>query len=499
VKFSKWHMGCAAATAGLAMVASLPIGQAAAQPKAPSSGPLVKLIAAQKFIKVPEAGKFVFLDPGVYVAAFRSKLEFDVQRASYRKPLTITEIIHVPGVGVIARPLPSWLLSGWNGLARFLRISVANSRGKAVASHVLPFCPNSGNPQRTNPNSPPNSPFPQECSSDPFELGMVEGLQRGWAEDPISGGYLFGGEEFKLKPGSYKVTVNIVRGWRRILHVTRRDATATVHVRVVKQRSGCIPPFCLPGRGQAKRRQMLPELPAAPTMTSPPKADLPDLIPLPSWGISIQNTDARHKPKDSSLDFGATVWIGGNARLDVEGFRRLGTNTMEAYQYFWHNGRVVGRAKVGTMGFSGYNSWHFQQFAQYRLLNARKSVVVRSQKVGFCIAATDPVDLLLPHATWVPEYTGLSGACGDPSALWVTETLPVGWGDTYFQYIPHQSFDITHLQNGTYYIEIIANPERVLHETNTHNDISLRKVIIGGTPGHKTVRVPALDGIDPEG
>lgn len=51
---------------------------------------------------------------------------------------------------------------------------------------------------------------------------------------------------------------------------------------------------------------------------------------------------------------------------------------------------------------------------------------------------------------------------------------------------------------GTYYIEVVANPERVLYETTTSNDVSLRKVILGGTPGHRTVKVPAWHGIDPE-
>jgi hypothetical protein len=52
--------------------------------------------------------------------------------------------------------------------------------------------------------------------------------------------------------------------------------------------------------------------------------------------------------------------------------------------------------------------------------------------------------------------------------------------------------------NGTYYIEIIANPEKVLRESNMANDISLRRVILGGRPGHRTVRVPAWHGINPE-
>jgi hypothetical protein len=75
--------------------------------------------------------------------------------------------------------------------------------------------------------------------------------------------------------------------------------------------------------------------------------------------------------------------------------------------------------------------------------------------------------------------------------------MPVGWGDTYYQ-VAGQSFDITHVPNGTYYIEVTANPLRVLHETTTRDDVSVRKVILGGTAGHRTVKVPAWHGIDPE-
>jgi hypothetical protein len=76
--------------------------------------------------------------------------------------------------------------------------------------------------------------------------------------------------------------------------------------------------------------------------------------------------------------------------------------------------------------------------------------------------------------------------------------MPVGWGDTYVQNAAACTFNVTNLPNGTYYIEVIANPGHVLYESNTHNDVSLRKVILGGTPGHRTVKVPAWHGIDPE-
>jgi hypothetical protein len=155
------------------------------------------------------------------------------------------------------------------------------------------------------------------------------------------------------------------------------------------------------------------------------------------------------------------------------------------------------------MGFDsqhGHNHWHFEQFARYQLLNSAKTLAVRSHKVGFCIAPSDPVDLLAPHAVWQPPAIGFTSfTCGSPTALWVQEMMPIGWGDTYFQDIAGQAFNITSVPNGTYYIEVIANPEHVLYESNTHNDVSLRKVILGGTPGHRTVKVPAWHGIDPEG
>jgi hypothetical protein len=209
---------------------------------------------------------------------------------------------------------------------------------------------------------------------------------------------------------------------------------------------------------------------------------------------------SRKKDRDF-LDFAATVWIGGDGPLDVEGFRSHASPVMKAYQYFWRNGHVIGRARAGTMGFDnekGHHHWHFEQFARYALLNSAKSLVVRSHKVGFCIGPSDEVDLLLPRAVWRPSQVGLTGACGSPTALWVAEELPVGWGDTYIQSIAGQSFDVTHVPDGTYYIEVAANPEKVLYENTTSNDISYRKIILGGTPGHRTVKVPAWHGIDPE-
>ncbi len=488
---SRWTLRYAAvAAAGMAAVAMLPGGSAAAQSTA--TGPTVKLITAQRQINVPRFGKFVFMDPGVYVVAVGSALRFDVRRTSYAKAITATEIIKGAGGQITKRPVPRREFEGWRGLRRFLRLTIRNSAGKIVGSRLTTFCPGGFNQQRSGPNSPPRSPFPFGCASNPFELGTVWGLQRGWGADAAGFGRL------RLRLGTYTLTVHVTTFWQRFLHVTPKAATARVTIHVVKP-TQCRFPCAVRPSHRATHSGPLPSQPAnVPVISNPPVSSLPDLSPLPSWGI---NLFGRRNSTTQRLAFGATVWIGGHARLDVEGFRSHGAPVMKAYQYFYKNGRVVGRTRAGTMGFDGkpgHNHWHFEQFAQYRLLSANKTLVLRSRKVGFCIAPTDGINLLLKHALWQPKFTGFGGDCGSTSALWVREELPLGWGDTYFQFVAGQSFNITNLPNGTYYVEIIANPGKVLHESDYRNNVSLRKVILGGTLGHRTVKVPAVHGIDPE-
>jgi Lysyl oxidase len=494
MKRPRFRLGYAViAVAGCTVAATAPFGASLAQAGAP--GPSVHLIAAQNTITVPRFGREVFLDPGIYVESLGSALQFNVQRVSYAKPVTITQAIRLPGGGTEFRSLPASLLDGLAGLRDFLRVSVTNAKGKVVAAQRATFCPDVFDPQRATPGSPATSPYPLfGCESDPFQLATAWGVQKGWGVDPFE----FSNQPYRLRLGTYKVTVTITSKYRHLLNISAAAATAHVKAIVVKA-TGCCE---APGRRNG-RSGTLPRLPKAASMQNPPRDALPDLVPAPSWGISVSHTRATKKRRArDELDFGATVWIGGNSPLDVEGFRANGSPTMKAFQYFFRNGHVIGRTRAGTMGFdtrNGHNHWHFEQFARYSLLDSAKSVALRSHKQGFCIAPTDGVNLLLPHAVWQPQFFGFGGACGSPTALWVQEQLPVGWGDTYFQSVAGQAFNITHVPNGTYYIEVVANPKKLLHETNVGNDVSLRKVILGGTRGHRTVRVPAFHGIDPEG
>ncbi|HEX2031675.1 MAG TPA: lysyl oxidase family protein, partial [Actinomycetota bacterium] len=62
-----------------------------------------------------------------------------------------------------------------------------------------------------------------------------------------------------------------------------------------------------------------------------------------------------------------------------------------------------------------------------------------------------------------------------------------------------QAFNVTGLPNGKYFVRVEVNPTGVLHETDTSDNVMLRKVKIKGKPGNRRVVVPPWNGIDTEG
>lgn len=463
----------------LVAVCLVPAGAASAAAAKP---PELRLFTAAANVKIEKFGRGrIQIAVGAYLGVSGGDFRLDVHRADYRSPIAVTQVI-----GPRRRALPATVANGWNGISGLVTYTVSSASRGVIATRTRNVCPNDWNRQRVDGSGPLTSRYPQFCGTNLFTLGSVWGIDRGWAI-----GLDGSAPAVRLPVGTYTVTVALSPAYADMFGVSPANATATVTLHVVR------PPACC-GGAQAHRASHAapPRLPRVATDNSPDPSTIPDLIPLPAWGIGLDRQSGR-----DDLDFGATVWDAGPAPMDVEGFRRQGTNVMDAFQYFFRDGKPVGRARAGTLVYDsrpGHAHWHFQQFARYSLLNASKTEVVRSDKEGFCLAPTDPIDLTVRGALWEPFSIGLEGECGDANSIWTRETLPAGWGDTYFQFLPGQSFDITDLPNGRYYIEVRANPLGAIHETSTANDVRLRKVILGGTPGARTVQVPAWNGIDPE-
>jgi hypothetical protein len=474
-----------ALVAALATVAL--VSTAVTPAEAQVTTPSLRLIQGKKNVTMYSfPGQGVYLDLGLFVAATGGPFEIQVARPDYLQPAIPSQVIPLPGGGTQARPLPNDVLDGWAGLDNFLTIEIENQATHEVRTFRQTFCPG-GERQRVNDDGPAIPTFPEGCYANPFTRGVIWGIDEGWAVNPIG----FSERPLRMAEGRYAISVSI--GDRYVDLFGIDPAQASVTINAVVQQYVCGRHGCHLGREATRTEAPAPRVP---TMDSPNPAFLPDLQSLPAWGISVNNSR-----RGEFLSFGANVWTGGASSLVVEGFRRPGEDVMDAFQYFYENGVAVGRSQVGELAFDpkrGHEHWHFKQFAGYTLLNADQTQAVRSTKEAFCLAPTDAIDILLPNAVRSPYQIGLGTACGSPNSIWIREVLPLGWGDTYFQGLPGQSFNITNLPNGTYYIAVEANPGHLLHEQNTDNNISLREVIIRGRPGARRVEVPPWNGIDTE-
>ncbi|MFE2009877.1 lysyl oxidase family protein [Streptomyces sp. NPDC059491] len=538
-----------------------------------ATGPKLSLIAATDSVTLTswkeEPG--VYLDLGTYLTAEGNPLELKVTRKSYKDPVTITQTVYEGGKAK-AKVLPAGTVKDFSGLPGFAEITVTDKDGKKVFSRAENFCPNNAS-GRVRPDAPATSKYPESCPTNPFTLGSVWGVEKGWAANTYGGAYT---QPVKLAAGTYTAKIGVAKKYRDLLGIADRPATVKVTIQerswdegrgaaaaglagagehaghggshqapaahaghgaghgptpaqvAAPETSGGGPTYNV-GHGPLKaappavpwavKKQQAAALartqagdtagqtdgsrqaPALapqtkrPTGTpSVPNVPKPDLRSLPAYGITISD-GGQNVPGKDYLAFSANVWNAGPAQLVVDGFRSPGKAKMDAYQYFYDaNGKQVGYTPTGTMEWDprpGHVHWHFTDFASYRLLKADQKEAVRSGKEAFCLANTDAVDYTVKNANWHPYNTDLSTACGQENSISVREVLDVGSGDTYTQDLPGQSFDITDLPNGTYYIQVLANPAKRLKETNLDNNSALRKVVLGGAPGRRTVTVPA--------
>ncbi|MFJ6632597.1 lysyl oxidase family protein [Streptomyces sp. NPDC091376] len=542
-----------------------------------ATDPKLSLIAASTSVTLTswKEDPGVYLDLGTYLTAEGTPLELRVTRKSYKDPVTITQTVYEGGKAKV-KALPKGTVKDFSGLPGFAEITVTDKAGKQVLSRAESFCPNNAS-GRVRPDAPATSKYPESCPTNPFTLGSVWGVEKGWAANTYAGSYT---EQVKLAAGTYTAKVSVAKKYRDLFGIANKPATVKVTVqersfedgqggagaRTAKPgehaghgaahqappaagaahaghgpghaptpaqaaapvTSGAGPsynvghgplkaaPPALPwalkkqqagrsmkagdtaGRtdGSRKAPALGPQSKRPTGKPSVPNVPKPDLRSLPAYGITISD-GGENVPGKDYLAFSANVWNAGPAQLVVDGFRSPGKAKMDAYQYFYDaKGKQVGYTPTGTMEWDprpGHVHWHFTDFASYRLLKADKKETVRSGKEAFCLANTDAVDYTVKNANWHPNNTDLATACGQESSISVREVLDVGSGDTYTQDLPGQSFDITGLPNGTYYIQVLANPENRLKETNTANNSALRKVVLGGTPGRRTVTVPAHD------
>lgn len=453
---------------------------------APGEGePVLRLMATKTEVTAARYGRRAArLDSVLFVGVTGGALDLRVRRPSFADPLALTQVVHSAG-GATERTLPAELLDGWRGLDNFFRVKVTDAAGRTAWSELVTFCPNGYYRQRLDDTGPDVPTFPDGCYASPRLLGMTWGVDRSWAVAAPARGL-----RLPVPDGRYEVEIAIAPTYRDLFGIASEDASVrlAVTVETYEECERCWHPHSRRTVEGAAPEQGVPD------MADPDDSLLPDLRTLPSFSIRARN----RRNGRSFIDFAATVWVSGSSPIVVEGFRRSDEPVMDAYQYFYENGEPVGRAPAGAFEYDlrdGHQHWHMLQFVRYQLLDADQANAIRSKKESFCLVPTDAVDLSWDYSELTAERADLHTSCGGPEAMWIRETLPVGWGDTYYQG-GRYGFEITDVPNGTYFVEVAANPDGLLHEQDATNNVSLREVILRGKAGKREVIVPDPYGID---
>lgn len=112
-----------------------------------------------------------------------------------------------------------------------------------------------------------------------------------------------------------------------------------------------------------------------------------------------------------------------------------------------------------------HGHYHFEGFADYRLLDAQGRVVLRGHKQAYCMEDSFQARL------------GPQVACTARSTC-ESQGIQHGWADVYGNDLDCQWIDITGLPPGTYQLAVSLNPARVFEEVSFDNNTTVVPVTI---------------------
>ncbi len=194
--------------------------------------PKLKLIAASSAVTLDrwegegEGERGVFLDLGTYVTVDGAPLEFKVKRKSYKDPVVAQQVLR-DGTKTTTRALPAGLVKDFSGLPGFLEVSLKNAAGQEVAKTKGSFCPNNAS-GRIRPDAPATSHYPESCPTNPFTLGSVWGVEKGWASNSSTVDY---DKPLDLPVGQYTAKVRVAKKYRDLFGIPDDQPTIKVTVR----------------------------------------------------------------------------------------------------------------------------------------------------------------------------------------------------------------------------------------------------------------------------
>lgn len=203
--------------------------------------------------------------------------------------------------------------------------------------------------------------------------------------------------------------------------------------------------------------------------TQPNQPLLPDIFVWASqprgymYGDTIQNSSGRRL-----LRFDTAIANLGQGPLEIRGSTTHPDGTQDVLQRIYDTEGGFSDRLAGTFVFHPeHGHIHFNGYAQYSLRSITPGggvggVVASGGKVSFCLLDVAKFDQPVAGSPSSPRYV----SCTD------FQGISVGWADVYDKSLPDQWVDITDVPPGTYWLEIAADPDNQLLETDETNNIA---------------------------
>ena len=122
-----------------------------------------------------------------------------------------------------------------------------------------------------------------------------------------------------------------------------------------------------------------------------------------------------------------------------------------------------------------HGHFHFDQYADYRLLDVDGAIVATGHKQAFCLIDLQRLDSEFPDARRQPQF----GCSNDGS---IPQGISKGWADTYNSELPCQWVDITGVPEGHYTLEVHVNPQHIFPELDLMNNVARVPVFVPADP-----------------
>lgn len=213
-----------------------------------------------------------------------------------------------------------------------------------------------------------------------------------------------------------------------------------------------------------------------------PVADLlPNLHVLPSY-LSGWNVDTTSSPGHAYISYSTAMANGGPGPFYLRG---TGTATTMpdgspgelVNQIVYRDDGTSYERAAGTFEYhAAHGHVHFTDFALARLRirgpgDTVGAVVASGEKTSFAL-------LEMVHYADLPLRPEWPGGLGGGR----TQGLRPGYADVYGAGLTGQSFEITGLANGNYWLEVVADPENHVLESNESDNVTRIPITLSGLP-----------------